>query len=284
MRKFLAQIRLEWLIFCFFSFHDDDLCYMGQIPVWCKVSHHKALQTWRKSLDCGTNQGHVRDVQAHITTRMVALLGALNYSLMTDCWVMLLPANWRISVRICICCKVAFERGVSSSTLGSCQMLPILEWVISHTKMKYSPFSSLKPAQDRICALFFRETQNDLEAQAAGSDSVCDVTCVRWMWDQAKTPPEASGQRVEDMAQSQPSLLGRFCPSHPVPWCCSLNCHIFRRVQKDLIKFAKEIVILRVFPFFFFSSASVVLVWSKRWISIHFLLRHPLNNHDLQRN
>lgn len=89
-----------------------------------------------------------------------------------------LPAKWRISVRICICCKVVFGRGVSSSTLGSCQMLPILEWVIFHA-VKYSPFFSLKPAQDRTCPLLFRGTQNDLEAQAVVSDSVCGVIYVK---------------------------------------------------------------------------------------------------------
>lgn len=27
-----------------FSFHAGDLCYMGQIPIWCNVLHHKAYR------------------------------------------------------------------------------------------------------------------------------------------------------------------------------------------------------------------------------------------------
>lgn len=139
-------------------------------------------------------------MQDHTSTRMMALPSALNYLLITDCWVMLLPAEMEDFVRICICCKVVFDRGVSLSALGSyCGVGDF-----SH-KVKYSPIFSLKPSQDRTFLCFSeRPRMIYLEAQAVGSDSVCDVTWVKWRWDQAKTPPGAAGQRVEDVAQSQP--------------------------------------------------------------------------------
>lgn len=93
---------------------------------------------------------------------------------------MLLPAKWRIPVRICICCKVVFERRLFeyTSSLSNASYYGVGDF---SRQVKCSPFFSLKSSQDqeRTCPLSFRGSQNDLQAQAVGSDSVCDVTCVK---------------------------------------------------------------------------------------------------------
>lgn len=165
---------------------------------------------------------------------------------------MLLPAEMEDFVRICICCKVVFDRGVSLSALGSyCGVGDF-----SH-KVKYSPIFSLKPSQDRTLLCFSeRPRMIYLEARAVGSDSVCDVTWVKWRWDQAKTPPGAAGQRVEDVAH--PSLTaGKILPFTPCPLMLFMKLSCFWDSSERFDKICQGKYYFEVFVFLFCSFSVV---------------------------
>lgn len=173
---------------------------------------------------------------------------------------MLLPAKWRIPVRICICCKAVFERRLFeyTSSLSNASYYGVGDF---SRKVKCSPFFGLKSSRDqeRTRPLSFRGSQNGLQAQAVGSDSVYDVTCVKWMGDQAKTPPEAVGQKVRTWLS--PSLTaGKVPPFTPCPLRMFIKLSCFGESWERFDNIFQGNYYFEGFPFllFSFSGASVV--------------------------
>lgn len=182
-------------------------------------------------------------MQAHISTRMGALLGALSYLLITDCWVMLLPCKMED-----FCCKVLLERGVSLSTLGSWQMPPVLErWFFTPSEI-FTIFQ-LEIFPDWTRPLFFRGTQNDLEAQwQCVCCHMCEVNVRPGINTSRSCWAEGGGHDSVPVL-----LLGRFCPSHPVPCCWFIKLSFFCESSERFDKICQGNYYFEGFSFFLFN-------------------------------
>lgn len=107
MRKLLAQIRLEWLVFCLF------LLRLMTSTTWAKfvfdvrslklIVMKEIFGPWDKPGSCQAPAGPHSQLGWWLFSVLCSCL------LRTDSQAKLLPAKWKTFIRICTCCKLVFK-------------------------------------------------------------------------------------------------------------------------------------------------------------------------------
>lgn len=139
MRKLLAQIRLEWLVFCLFLFR------LMTSTTWAKfvfdvrslklIVMKEIFGPWDKPGSCQAPAGPHSQLGWWLFSVLCSCL------LRTDSQAKLLPAKWKTFIRICTCCKLVFKWVCVSVRVIPVKCFPLWGGRFSYVKQNICHFS-----------------------------------------------------------------------------------------------------------------------------------------------